>query len=111
MNKLFKTFLFLILFSFGCSLSTQNKAILTANEIHEIANAESEVINNYCIPKYQSAKTQEEFKKIDDICAPAEISYDAVKVSWIALAILLGNPKATEKDIQTATIKLVGDIA
>lgn len=107
MNKILA--LILALGLTGCSLSAQNKAIVTANSIHEIAATENQVINSYCTPKYQAAKTQEDVKKADSVCLPARTSYFAVKAAWSVLMGAIQANKAgtgTEQQIQIAAQKL-----
>lgn len=92
-------------------MSTQDKAIVVANEVHEIAQAESNLINSYCTPKYNKVTTKTEITNIDNVCLPAKNSYYAVKLSWIALVTMLNEAKSgtkivTDKEIQDTAIKL-----
>jgi len=108
MKKIFLPILF-VLYLTGCSLSAQGKAIVTANSIHEIAATENQVINSYCTPKYQAAKTKADVDATDKVCLPARTSYFAVKAAWSVLMGAIQANKAgtgTEQQIQIAAQKL-----
>lgn len=89
----------------GCSLTTQGKAIVAANSIHDIATTESQAISAYCTPKYQAAKTQADIDATDKVCQPAEKSYYAVKAAWTSLMTVIQASKAglaTDQQVQLA---------
>lgn len=94
----------------GCAAGVENKAIVTANEVREVAQTENNIINGYCIPKYKGAVTKKQIDDIDKICLPARDSYYAVKSAWELLVVVLNEAKVgkfSEAEIQDAALKLI----
>jgi len=85
--------LILLSLSCSCSSSSHDRAIISANEIHEIAISEARIINTYCVSKYESSKTKEDIVAVDKICLPAQKSYHAVKSAWETLVLVIKNPE------------------
>ncbi len=110
MKKIYLTLLFILCFISGCTLSVNDKAIITANEAHNIALTEAEAINNYCVPKYISAKTKEDITNADKICLPAEASYYVVKSAWESLNILINSKQATQLQIENSAAVLLDSL-
>lgn len=99
--------------SLGCSVSTQDKAIISANEIRQIVLSEGTIINEYCSSKYQSAKTEQDVMNTDDICVPAQISYYAIRTSWKALVLAIKDAqenKTSSRQIEDAVWQLLNSL-
>lgn len=93
----------------GCSPTTQDIAVTTANEVHQVAETENKIILDYCVPKYKAANTKDEVAKVDKMCVPARTAYLSTKTAWEALVAVLQsykNGKAQEADIIQAANKL-----
>jgi len=98
----------------GCALTTTDKAIIAANEIHDLAAGEAKIISTYCDPKYQAVKTKADLAAVDNVCKPAEASYYAVKLAWQTLSSVIEASKAgvaTDVQVQTALNALNSVIA
>lgn len=115
MKRKYLSLLFLLLITLiGCSLSTQDKAIIAANEVHQIALLEASIIDNFCVPKYQSSKSLEDINNVDKICLPAQASYYLVKASWETLITVIINSKqkkASILQVEAAVWKLFDALA
>ncbi|MFT3765605.1 MAG: hypothetical protein QM820_08835 [Minicystis sp.] len=93
----------------GCTLSTQDHAVVVANTIHDIAATEGRMIHDYCVPRYRAAQTKDEIARIDAICLPAQKAYLTAKTLWEAFATtvqLAKIGKATEADVVQAAALL-----
>ena len=98
----------------GCSLSTTDKAIITANEIHAIAESERDIISSYCVPKYEEAKTDEDIKNADKVCLPARTAFYSTRAAWVTLSSIIEALKygqASTQDVQDAMVKLTSALA
>jgi len=73
------------LFLSGCSLSTADRAVVTANATRDVAEAEAALIQAYCVPKYQAVSKREELEAVDKVCLPARTAYLSTKVLWKTL--------------------------
>lgn len=111
MLKKVLSLLIITLGMFGCSADNTNMGINTANGIREIAAEENKVIIEYCVPRYEAAKTAEDIQSTDKICLPAKVSYQAVKSAWVALVLVLEQSKHSNEDnsvkIQEAAMELI----
>lgn len=110
LKKILST-IFITLGIVSCSADNANMGINTANGIREIAVEENKIIMEYCIPRYDSAKTVEDVQATDKVCLPAKASYQGVKSAWISLVLILEQSKHSNEDnsdkIQEAAMELI----
>jgi ABC-type proline/glycine betaine transport system substrate-binding protein len=93
----------------GCSLTAQDRAVLSANTTRDVASVEHDAIESFCIPRYEAAQSVKEVDAADKLCLPARASYLAVKLSWGVMVNVLQAEKAgtaTEAQVEDAARQL-----